>query len=121
MKIDDRFVTPLLQENGSYWIYILKCKNGAYYTGYTHDIVRRYREHVTGTAKCKYTRSFKPVNIAQCWQWSGNKSTAMKIEKFIKKMKRKDKLQLILNPKILSEMFGCKTVSADDIEMSFND
>ena len=87
-----------------YWVYILECNNGAYYTGYTTDLIRRYREHMNGTAKCKYTRSFRPLCIAQCWQILGNRATAMRIEKRIKKMDRKKKQQLIWNPSILASI-----------------
>lgn len=87
-----------------YWVYILNCVNGSYYTGYTTDLVRRYQEHVKGTTKCKYTRSFKPLNIAQSWQIQG-KSTAMKVERFIKHMTRKEKEQLILFPDRLMKFF----------------
>jgi putative endonuclease len=88
-----------------FWIYILNCNNNTYYTGYTTDLVRRFQEHVAGSAKCKYTRSFKPLNIAQCWSISGGKSAAMKIEKFIKKMSRKNKTRLISHPEILATYF----------------
>ena len=87
-----------------FWIYILHCNNNTFYTGYTTDLVRRYQEHVTGSAKCKYTRSFKPLNIAQCWSVSG-KSTALKIEKFIKKMSRKNKEKLVSHPELLATHF----------------
>ena len=35
-----------------YFIYILECSNGSYYTGYTTDMERRYQEHLDGTADC---------------------------------------------------------------------
>ena len=76
-----------MHKDNSYWIYILLCNNGNYYTGYTTDIKRRYQEHVKGTAKCKYTRSFKPLTIAQSWQVTC-KNTALKIEYFIKNLKK---------------------------------
>ncbi|MFK3617544.1 GIY-YIG nuclease family protein [Coxiella burnetii] len=85
----------------SYWVYILECSNNSYYTGYTTDLMRRYHEHVSGTAKCKYTRSFKPLGVAQSWQILGDKATAMQVEKFIKKLNRKKKKQLILHPETL--------------------
>jgi putative endonuclease len=86
-----------------YWVYILLCENGNYYTGYTTDLERRYKEHMTGTLKCKYTRSFKPVQIAQAWQVEGAQSKAMKLEKYIKSLAKQEKKQLILNPEKLSE------------------
>lgn len=86
------------------YVYILLCRNGAYYTGYTTDLLRRYQEHVSGTAKCKYTRSFKPVSIAQYWQVK-DKTMAMKIERHVKKMAKQQKAQLILNPELLVSDF----------------
>jgi len=91
-----------------YWVYILKCDNENYYTGYTTDIIRRYQEHITGSIKCKYTRSFKPVGIAQCWQMNSEKSIAMKLERFIKKLSKIEKEQLIKNPKLVEHLYECK-------------
>lgn len=88
-----------------FFVYILICENNNFYTGYTTNLIRRYQEHVLGTGKCKYTRSFKPINIAQSWQINESKSVAMKIEKFIKKMTKKEKEQLLLNPENLSQLF----------------
>lgn len=86
----------------TFWVYILQCSNGSYYTGYTLDLTRRYQEHITGTAKCKYTRSFKPVGIAQSWQ-TASKTLAMQAESFIKKLSKNQKKQLILNPEQLEQ------------------
>lgn len=97
-----------LKKTTNYWVYILKCINGSYYTGFTTDLIRRFNEHLSGTGKCKYTRSFKPIEMAQSWKINGDKSTAMKIEKFIKKFSKKEKEQLILCPEFLSKIFDCK-------------
>ncbi|HPB80424.1 MAG TPA: GIY-YIG nuclease family protein [Spirochaetota bacterium] len=78
------------------WIYILECENNTLYTGYTTDIIKRYRSHLAG--KVKYTRGFKPRKIAQCWRLLDTKGTAMKIEHYIKKLDRRGKLELIINP-----------------------
>jgi putative endonuclease len=94
-----------------YWIYILHCDNGSYYTGYTSDLKRRYQEHIMGTDKCKYTRSFKPLCIAQSWKITGNKSLAMRIERHIKKMSKKNKEQLVLYPALLTHLFRRKICS----------
>lgn len=84
-----------------YWVYILHCENGNYYTGYTTDLTRRYAEHLAGTAKCKYTRSFKPLELAQSWKIEDGKSTAMKIEQRIKRLSKKEKEKLIADPSLL--------------------
>ena len=79
-----------------FWIYILECENGHYYTGYTKDLTKRYQQHLAG--KSKYTRSFKPKLIAQCWKLYDSIGTALKIEQFIKKQTRTTKILLIEQP-----------------------
>ncbi|MFI4956618.1 MAG: GIY-YIG nuclease family protein [Gammaproteobacteria bacterium] len=85
-------------EETKYWVYILQCSNNSYYIGYTNDLAKRYRSHVDGTGKCKYTKSFKPIKIAQCWEITGEKSFAMHIERSIKKLSRSEKEVAIANP-----------------------
>ena len=82
-----------------FWIYILECENGNYYTGYTKDLTKRYQQHLDG--KVKYTRSFKPTRIAQCWQLFDEVSMALKIERFIKSQTRVTKETLINFPEKL--------------------
>lgn len=82
-----------------YFIYILECSNGAYYTGYTTDMARRYQEHQKGTAKCKYTRSFPPVCVAACWEIECSLSEVLKIEHHIKAMTHKEKELFVRDPK----------------------
>ena len=81
-----------------YWVYILLCSNNSYYTGYTNDLNKRYQSHVNGTGRCKYTRSFKPLCIAQSWQINGSKAQAMKVERFIKKLSHSEKQKIIAEP-----------------------
>ncbi|MCP4138088.1 MAG: GIY-YIG nuclease family protein [bacterium] len=87
-----------------FWIYMLACENGSYYTGYTVDLEKRYSEHMAGTAKSKYTRSFKPLGIAACWKLHDTKGTALKIEHLIKKRNRAEKEELIKEPASLKEI-----------------
>ena len=89
-------------KNDFYWVYILHCENNTYYTGYTNDLAKRYKSHINGTGKCKYTRSFKPLGIAQCWKINGDKSLAMQIERYIKKLSRIEKEKIIARPAMLS-------------------
>ncbi len=84
-----------------YWVYILYCENDTYYTGYTTNIEKRYQAHLNGTSQCKYTRSFKPLRIAQCWKITSDKSFAMKMEAYIKKLSRTQKEKMIADPSLL--------------------
>lgn len=86
-----------VKDDGLFWVYILLCENGSYYTGYTNNLDKRFASHTAGTAS-KYTRSFKPVKIAQSWKISGKKSDAMKVERLIKKMTRQEKEHIINHP-----------------------
>jgi len=81
-----------------YWVYILHCSNDTYYTGYTNNLSKRYESHLSGSGKCKYTRSFKPIAMVQCWKVLGNKALAMQIERHIKKLSRTAKEKLIADP-----------------------
>jgi len=81
-----------------YWVYILACDNQSYYTGYTNNLIKRFASHVNNTGRCKYTRSFKPLYIAQCWFILDNKSAALKFEKMIKRLPRLEKEKLIRQP-----------------------
>ena len=87
------------------YVYILLCENGAYYTGYTTHLERRFQQHLQGTAKCKFTQSFKHIKIAQHWKIYGDKSMAMKIEKYIKTLKKSEKEHIILYPDVLERLF----------------
>jgi putative endonuclease len=84
-----------------YWVYLLLCENGHYYTGYTNDLEKRYEQHLNGTSKCKYTRAFKPIKVSACWELD-NKSKALKLEYLIKKLSHRKKENLAENPDLIS-------------------
>ncbi|MFI4963039.1 MAG: GIY-YIG nuclease family protein [Legionellales bacterium] len=86
-----------------YWVYILLCDNNTYYTGYTNDLEKRFQAHKDGTSKCKYTRSFKPIRIAQSWEVAGDKSRAMHLERLIKNLSRSAKERIIAHPDQVSQ------------------
>ena len=88
----------------SFWIYILECENGSLYTGCTNNLTRRYRQHINGTGRVKYTQSFRPVRIAQCWRLLDTRGTALKVEYLIKKMGRSDKELIVKKPERLKEV-----------------
>ncbi len=45
-----------------WYLYILECGNGKYYTGVTGNLKRRFQEHVSGKGGW-YTKSSKPNKI----------------------------------------------------------
>ena len=89
---------PKTARTDCFWIYILECDDGSYYTGYTNNLARRYRLHVEGKAGVRYTRSHRPVRIAQCWRLFDTVGTALKVEHLVKKRPRAAKTRLVTNP-----------------------
>lgn len=83
-----------------YWIYMLECENGKYYTGYSIDMAKRYSLHVKGKG-AKFTKINKPLRIAQLWKIRCTIGEAMKVEAFIKRKSRKYKDELVKKPSIL--------------------
>ena len=75
------------------YVYILECKDGTLYTGWTTDIDRRLIEHNAGLG-CKYTRSRYPVELRHLEEFA-TKEEALSREIAIKKLSRFQKLELI--------------------------
>jgi putative endonuclease len=98
----------------SYTVYILECQNSSYYVGITTDLLRRYLEHVQGI-NCRYTRAFPPKHVAAAWFLeNGGKSTALKLEYFIKKQNKKTKAEFIKNPeKLIDSLDPCWIADED--------
>ncbi|MDD5051493.1 MAG: GIY-YIG nuclease family protein [Sulfuricurvum sp.] len=74
----------------AYSLYILKCSDNTYYTGIAVDVEKRLNEHNTSDKGAKYTRSRRPLTLMYT-EMCVDKSTALKRELAIKKMKRSDK------------------------------
>lgn len=82
-----------MKRAGTFFVYILECSDGTYYTGYTNDLEKRVDRHNKGLAS-KYTRSKLPVKLV--WNKAcKNQRFAMRIEKTIKGLKREDKERII--------------------------
>ncbi|MDR5659692.1 GIY-YIG nuclease family protein [Serpentinicella sp. ANB-PHB4] len=75
------------------YVYILACKDGSYYTGWTNNLEKRVEKHNQGTAS-KYTRARLPVKVVYFESFE-TKEAAMKREYEIKQMSRKEKVNLV--------------------------
>lgn len=78
-----------------WYVYIVECSDGTLYTGITNDVEKRINKHNSGKG-AKYTRSRTPVVVKKTWEVE-NRSEASKMEYKIKKLKRDEKLKLILS------------------------
>lgn len=76
-----------------WFVYILECSDGTYYTGITNNLQKRIDKHNTGKG-AKYTRARLPVKLV----WSReceDISTASKEEYKLKQLSRSQKESII--------------------------
>jgi putative endonuclease len=75
------------------WVYLLRCRDGSLYTGWTTDLERRLARHEAGTAS-RYTASRRPVALAAALPMD-SRSAARREEARIKRLPRHAKLALL--------------------------
>jgi putative endonuclease len=75
------------------WVYLLRCRDGSLYTGWTIDLDRRLARHRAGTAS-RYTASRLPVALALALPMP-DRTTARREEARIKRLPRAAKLALL--------------------------
>ena len=94
-----------------YYTYMIRCKDNSIYTGMTNDIERRVKEHIEKDKKCaKYTSTHTATKLERAWI-SEDRILASKLEYWIKKLSKKDKEDLIKNPRKLNKLLGEKVES----------
>jgi predicted GIY-YIG superfamily endonuclease len=77
----------------SFWVYILQCVDGSYYTGQTDDLETRMAKHQEGTFK-GYTSKRLPVKLVFCSEFLNRDDTFAR-ERQIKGWARRKKQALI--------------------------
>lgn len=78
-----------MDSKASHLFYVLECKDGSYYAGYTNDLERRVRVHNEGKG-AKYTRAKRPVRCIYHESFD-TKREAMQAEYQFKQLKRSEK------------------------------
>ena len=77
----------------NFFVYILQTQDGRFYTGYTTDLERRFKQHQSGSGG-KFTKSFGAKKILY-HEIFPDKFQALKRETQIKKLSRKEKEGLV--------------------------
>jgi putative endonuclease len=77
------------------YCYILECANGHYYTGWTTDPKRRFKQHLAGNAAA-YTR-MNPASKLVYLEKLDDTSAALRREAAIKRLNHTQKAALIAN------------------------
>lgn len=75
-----------------WFLYILECKDGTFYTGITNDLIRRTEKHNTGKG-ARYTKTRRPVKLLY-YEICTNRSQALIREYEVKSLSRKQKEKL---------------------------
>lgn len=75
-------------------MYIVKCQDGTYYTGYASDLEKRLKEHNDSERGAKYLRGKTPVRLAYAKEYSYYRN-AVRAERDIKRLTRKRKEELM--------------------------
>lgn len=75
------------------WVYILRCGDGSFYTGWTSNVEKRLAKHSAGNGS-RYTASRLPVKLMLAIPMA-DRSAALREERRIKRLSRVEKLALI--------------------------
>ncbi|MBS1680824.1 MAG: GIY-YIG nuclease family protein [Bacteroidetes bacterium] len=76
--------------NRNYFVYIVECSDGLYYTGVTNDLDRRISEHNEGIHPKSFTFKRRPVKL-KYWLRFSDVNQAIDWEKQLKGWGRKKK------------------------------
>jgi len=82
-----------IKRRGQWFVYIVMCRNGTYYTGYTNDLGKRITVHNSNKG-AKYLRGKGPVTLVYKKEYV-NLRCALKKENEIKNLTRKQKEKLV--------------------------
>jgi len=77
------------------YIYLLRCADGSYYTGWTTDLEARVKAHNAGRG-ARYTRSRRPVRLVY-WESRPDRSAAQSREAALKRLSHRQKAELAAN------------------------
>jgi putative endonuclease len=81
----------------TYYVYIILCTGGSFYTGYTKNVDERARLHANGRG-ARYTKMHPPKKVVYTEQFE-SRAEAMQREKAIKKLNHQQKEDLANAPK----------------------
>lgn len=86
-------IEQIEQKDQKNYVYIVECRDGSLYTGWTNHLQERIQAHNQGKG-AKYTKSRRPVKLVhvECF---ATKEEAMRREYAIKQLPRRKKQMLI--------------------------
>lgn len=91
---DDETGWYVLEAAPTWYLYVLRCADGTFYTGVTPDLTARLARHQSGKGAA-YTATRRPVEMIGAWAFTG-RSDVLKAEIAFKRLTRATKLGHIL-------------------------
>jgi len=98
--------------DADHFVYVLRCGDDTFYTGYTTGVERRVREHDAGDG-AKYTRGRTPVELVHV-EGFDSRSAAMSREYEIKQRSRAAKERLLADGGVPPSFDVPASLLADD-------
>ena len=93
-RVRQDYTEVKMSKSHRYYVYILKCADGSYYTGVTNDIELRFKQHNSGVNQGSYTYSRRPVELVFLNEFKYI-DQAIAFEKQVKGWSRKKKEAII--------------------------
>jgi len=93
MKMRDASFRKAVKRKGRFFVYIVQCRDGTYYTGYTKDLENRIALHKSGRG-AKYVKNKLPAELVYAKQYRYYKN-ALNEEKRVKTLTRQQKSELV--------------------------
>ena len=91
--------------SGPFSLYILRCADGALYTGIAADVARRIDEHEGGRRGAKFLRGKGPLELV-FEEAAGDRAEASRLEYRVKRLSRAEKLELIAGRRRLRDLLA---------------
>jgi putative endonuclease len=82
------------KKESSWFVYILSCSDGTFYTGITTDIERRLGEHNAEKTGARYTRARRPVKLVY-QETAESRSEAARREYRVRRLPADEKRALV--------------------------
>ena len=80
------------EKSASYYVYLILCDDGSYYTGYTNNVASRFERHKKGCG-ARYTRMRRPKTVVYVEEFK-TRSAATRRERQIKALSHREKRDL---------------------------
>jgi len=88
-------MTRLSEATAPWFLYLIECRNGAYYAGITNDVDARYATHVAGRG-ARYTKANPPLRLLGAKAYP-DRSAAARAEWAIRQLPRERKLAFLVD------------------------